>query len=302
MTQYCIQTKNLTRQFGEKVALEDFNLEIEVGGIHAIVGSNGAGKTTLFKLLLGVDTPSKGNATLLGEDSQNLSPQTRGKVGFVNDDHTLPTWMTAEQLTNFQRTYYLGWDQEIYKSVIGHFDVDSGQKISSLSRGERAGLSLALALAQKPELLILDEPALGLDVVSKQSFLEALIFASSENQVTTIYCSHQMDEVERVADRLIIMEKGQLKNNSSPEDFVERMSYWIAEFEGNAPSDDSIPGLLTQRVIEGQHHIWVYCQDDSFRDFLTSEGASSITKCDVSLDRAVNAFLSKNHDVPRTNA
>jgi ABC-2 type transport system ATP-binding protein len=104
------------------------------------------------------------------------------------------------------------------------------KKVSGLSRGGRAGFNLSMALVQSPELLILDEPTLGLDVVAKQSFLEALMFTETLNESTIIYCSHQMEEVERVADNLIILEKGQLRNNSAPDVFVERISSWVVSF------------------------------------------------------------------------
>jgi len=295
---YCIETEGLTKRFGKKMALKDFTLGIGRGGIHAIVGSNGAGKSTLFRILLGVTTPTRGTASLLGEDSRLLSPAVRGRVGYVNEEHTLPLWMTAQQITNQQRSFYPSWNQAIYDQVIGYFDVDPNQKVSGLSRGERAGLNLSMALAQAPDVLILDEPTLGLDVVARQSFLEALMFTETEANTTIIYCSHQMEEIERVADRLIIMEKGTLQNNSSPDDFVGRISYWIGDFANGLPAKNTLPGFLTARTIDGQHHILVADQDDTFGQVLKNNGAQTVTKAPVNLERAVNAFLTKNHNTP----
>ena len=299
---YCIETDGLTKRYGTKLALKDFTLKVEEGGIHAIVGSNGAGKSTLFRLLLGVATPTSGSARLLGTDSTALSPEVRGRVGYVNEEHTLPLWMRAREITDHQRGFYPTWNQGVYDSVIGYFDVDQDQRVAGLSRGERAGLNLAMALAQSPDLLILDEPTLGLDVVARQSFLEALMFTETQANTTIIYCSHQMEEIERVADRLIIMEKGALKNNSSPDDFVERVSCWVGEFPGGLPDRAAIPGFLTARNIEGQHHILVADQKDDFGYFLMANGASAVTRAPVNLERAVNAFLTKNHKTPGQNA
>ncbi|WP_417457607.1 ABC transporter ATP-binding protein [Kordiimonas sp.] len=300
--QHCIETNGLTKRYGKKLALNDFTLQIGKGGIHAIVGSNGAGKSTLFRLLLGVATPTTGSAYLLGNDSRYLSPAVRGKVGYVNEEHTLPLWMKAREITNHQRSFYPSWDQSTYDSVIGYFDVDQDQKVSGLSRGERAGLNLSMALAQAPELLILDEPTLGLDVVARQSFLEALMFTETSANTTIIYCSHQMEEIERVADQLIIMEKGTLKNNSSPDAFVDRVSCWVAEFPTGLPAKDTIPGYLNVRNIEGQHHILVADQTDDFGDYLKQNGARSVARNPVNLERAVNAFLTKNHSAPDSRA
>lgn len=296
MPKYCIQTNQLSKRFGDKLALDNFTLTIGRGGIHAVVGSNGAGKSTLFRLLLGTSTPSAGSARVFGEDSKNLSPNVRAKLGYVNEEHTLPNWMTVIQATNFQRHYYPRWNQKMYNTLIGYFDVNPRQKISSLSRGERAGVNLAIAFAQNPELLILDEPTLGLDIVSKQTFLEAVMFTET-NDTTIVYCSHQMEEIERVADRLIIMEKGTLQSHSSPEQFVARVSYWIADLNGQAFKTDRLPGFLNSKVIDGQHHIWVVDQNEDFGQILKNNGASSIQQSRIGLGRSINAFLSRNHNM-----
>jgi ABC-2 type transport system ATP-binding protein len=156
-----------------------------------------------------------------------------------------------------------------------------------------------MALAQSPELLILDEPTLGLDVVAKQSFLEALMFTETQNESTIIYCSHQMEEVERVADNLIILEKGQLRNNSAPDVFVERISSWVVNFDAKQVDKNAIEGLLSMKFIDGQHHIiTVDQQAEKFRQQVQLLGAKEVHPMGVSLNSAVNAFLSKNHNVP----
>ena len=172
MSKFIIETNDLWMQFGTKVALKNLNLSIESGGVHSIVGSNGAGKSTLFKLLLGVLAPSHGESYILGNNSQKLKYQDRGFIGYVNEEHTLPDWMQVNNLIDMEKSFYPQWNNSIYKEVIGNFNVDKVQKISQLSRGERAGVNLATALAKRPKVLILDEPTLGLDVVAKQAFLE----------------------------------------------------------------------------------------------------------------------------------
>ena len=299
MTNYCIETFRLTKDFGKKTALNQLDLQVKKGGIHAFVGSNGAGKSTLFRLLLGLASPTSGRAEILGENCQNLSTGLRGKVGYVNEEHTLPSWMTVEKVVAMQKHFYSNWNDSIYQRVIGYFDVDLKQTVSGLSRGERAGFNLSMALAQSPELLILDEPTLGLDVVAKQSFLEALMFTETENESTIIYCSHQMEEVERVADNLIILEKGSLKNNSAPDEFVERIASWVVDFDNKTIDRHAIKGLLSMKQIDGQHHIITVDQPaDLFRQQLQELGAKEVHSMGVTLSSAVNAFLSKNHNVP----
>lgn len=297
MTEPVIQTEALSKHFGRKWALLDFTLSLDRGGIHAVVGSNGAGKSTLFRILLGLQTPTRGQAKILGQDCHSLTPDVRGRIGYVNEEHTLPGWMLVKDVKAMRKSIYPRWDEDIYQDVAGHFDVSGGQRVAALSRGERAGFNLAMALAQNPEVLILDEPTLGLDVVAKRAFLESLLFSaggSAGDQSTIIYCSHQMDEVERVADQLIIMEHGRLKIHASPDEFLTRVSCWTADAaQLNGPLNH--PAILNQRVIDGQIHLYVLDNSQSFQKELKLAGARSVRQGAVSLDQAVNAFLAKNH-------
>ena len=296
MAEHIIKATGMSKQFGKKLALDNCEICISQGGIHALIGANGAGKSTLFRILLGFDSPTTGSSTVLGMDSQSLTPQMRGRIGYVNEEHTLPTWMSAGEVTQMQKALYPQWRQDIYDSVIGNFDVEPEQKVAGLSRGERAGLNLSMALAQSPELLILDEPTLGLDVVAKQAFLEALMHTETDNNTTIVYCSHQMEEIERVADNLIIIEKGQVKYTASPDELLERISYWICNFETKGPAEQDIAGLLSMKVIEGQHHIMVIDRSiDEVKSTLLALGADEPVQAPINLDKAVNSLLAKNH-------
>ena len=295
---YVIETIALSKRYGRKLALDNLDLRIPRGRIHAIVGANGAGKSTLFRILMGFMPPTAGEARILDRDSQKLTPEDRGRIGFVNEEHTLPSWMRVSQVMTMQKHQYARWNQRAFDSVIGHYHVLPEQKVGQLSRGERAGFNLALALAQGPELLVLDEPTLGLDVVAKRAFLESLLYSNAAEDCTVIYCSHQMEEIERVADNLIILERGQLKNMSAPEDFTARVSHWVADVPFKGPELHTVPGLLEVQRLDGLHHYLVLDQDDGFERFLREAGARNVQSMPVSLDRAVNAFLAKNHAAP----
>lgn len=293
-----IETRALSKRYGRKLALDRLDLAIPRGRVHAIVGANGAGKSTLFRILLGFMPPSAGDARILGKDSQALTPQDRSRIGFVNEEHTLPNWMRVSQVVAMQRHQYGRWNQQAFDGVIGHYHVLPEQKVGQLSRGERAGFNLALALAQTPELLVLDEPTLGLDVVAKRAFLESLLYSNAADDCTVIYCSHQMEEIERVADNLIILERGQLRHMSAPEEFTARVSHWVADVPFKGPDPRRVPGLLEAQRLDGLHHYLVLDQDASFERFLREAGARNVQSMPVSLDRAVNAFLAKHHAAP----
>lgn len=295
---WAIQTTQLSKRYGDRFALDGLDLRIQRGQIHAMVGANGAGKSTLFRILLGFLSPSGGQARILGRDSQRLTPADRARIGFVNEEHTLPGWMRVSEITAMQRRQYPQWSQPIFDEVIGHYRLRPAQRVAQLSRGERAGFNLALSLAQRPELLILDEPTLGLDVVAKRAFLESLLHTEAMQDRTVIYCSHQMEEIERIADNLVLLEDGKLRHMSAPEGFCERVTYWVADIPFKGPALETIPGLMEARRLDGLHHYLVLDQGEGFSGFLRAAGARSINAMPVSLDRAVNAFLSMRHAAP----
>lgn len=292
---YAIQTEDLSLVYKRKLALDALTLALPRGGIHAIIGANGAGKSSLFRILLGFESPSMGRAAVLGCDSGALTPALRGRIGFVNEEHSLPGWLRVAEVMAMQRKLYPQWQQARFDEVVGNFNVLPDQHIAQLSRGERAGVSLALALAQSPELLILDEPTLGLDVVAKRAFLESLMFTAIDNNATVIYCSHQMEEIERVADNLVIIERGRLRHMSSPDEFCERVRLWVAEFSFKTPDLGELPGLLEVQQIDGLTHLTVFDQPEEFGARLKLMGARTVQSMPSTLERAVNGFLSRGH-------
>jgi ABC-2 type transport system ATP-binding protein len=296
-----IETERLDLCYGHRKALHQLTLRVPRGRIHAVVGANGAGKSSLFRVLLGIQSPNAGRATILGHDSVALTERERARIGFVNEEHRLPGWLRVEELVAMQRRLYPRWTEERFRKVAGHFHVLPEQRIAQLSRGERAGVNLALALAQRPELLILDEPTLGLDVVAKRAFLEVVLASLDDGDATIIYCSHQMDEIERLADNLIVLERGTLRHMSPPDAFCDRISLWAAEFPFAAPDPATLPGVLQVQRLDGLVHYVVLDQDEGFGRLLDERGARRRFRGEVNLDRAVNAFLAHGHAAPSGN-
>lgn len=286
--EFPIETAALGRRFGRKDALRDLTLRVPRGGIHALLGRNGAGKTTLLRILLGFDHPTRGSSRVLGEDSQTLSPGTRGRIAYVNEEHGLPPWMTVSGLRELAAGTHPGWSEKAYGEVADLFRLAPAERVSQLSHGARAGLALALALAQSPDLLLLDEPTLGLDAVAKQAFVEALLFVGDRESTTVIYSSHQMDEIERVADDLIILVDGALAAFATPEETLARVSAWIVD---GMPKGAAVPGLLQSRDLEGQTQLIVLDQGDDLASRLEALGARGIARAPLGFDRALNAFL-----------
>jgi ABC-2 type transport system ATP-binding protein len=295
MSQNVIEIAHLSKYYGTKCALNDLTLNIPDNAISAIVGANGAGKSTLFQILLGILKPSAGQASVLGCDSRSLTSAIRGLVGFVNEEHSLPDWLSIGQLAKMQQKAYPQWQEDVYQHIIGNFNVSPSQIIGSLSRGERAGVNLSMAMAQQPKLLLLDEPTLGLDVVAKRAFLESLMFSQENCDSAIVYCSHALDEIERLAEHLIIIERGKLRNHSTLEDFVSRVQCWKVQFNGKTPNNNVIPGLLQSSKVDNFHLYTVLDQTDDYASVLQSLGAEKIHSVPVNLVSAVSDFLSKNH-------
>lgn len=297
MSEWAIETRGLTRRFGRKAALDDLDLRIARGGVHAIVGANGAGKSTLFRILLGFMAPDVGEACVLGLDSAELRAADRARIGFVNEEHRLPMRMRVRELVAMQRRQYAArWRDAPLAEVLGHFQVHAEQRVAELSRGERAGLSLGLALAQSPELLLLDEPTLGLDVVAKRAFLDALLRVGLEQDCTVIYCSHLMDEIERMAEQIVVIERGRLREQTDPESLCQRVRLWQVEFPFRRPVLDDLPGLLSQAPRGELTELLVLDQaEQDTRLALIERGAARMSHMPVSLDRSINALLGQRH-------
>jgi len=298
VSQAVIQVQGLIKQYKGKAALDGVDLNITAGGINALVGVNGSGKSTLFRLLMGLESPSAGNCSVFGVDSTLLSAQLRGQIGYVNDSHSLPEWLTVAQLVNMQKQSFELWQSVRFNQLIDKFNLTQTQSISRLSRGQRAGLNLAMVLAQSPTLLILDEPTLGLDVVVKQHFLQVLVqvLADSDDQLTVIYCSHQMDEIERLADNLIILEQGKVRFNQPPDEFTQRVSFWLCDGRQLVvPDTDSVLGV--EYVGEQTQVCLLDLSDLQATQLLESAGAQHLVKSATSFSRAVAGVLASHYKV-----
>jgi ABC-2 type transport system ATP-binding protein len=244
--EYVVETENLTRYFGKKPVVDSLNLRIPKGSIYGFLGRNGAGKSTTIKMLLGFMQPTRGSATVFGEDSTRLSPMTRGRIGYLGEGHYVYGWMTVNELRDYQRGTYGKWNDDLFFGVIDHFGLSLKDKAKNISRGQRAGLCLALTLAPEPELLVLDDPALGLDPVARHSLLQAMVFVTRNGDQTILFSSHMMADVERVVDRIAVLDHGVLLAECSLDTFRQSVRQFVLSFKGSPPELETLPGLLQQ--------------------------------------------------------
>jgi ABC-2 type transport system ATP-binding protein len=198
-----ISTHGLGRRYGSKWALRDCTIEVPEGSVTALVGPNGAGKTTLLQLAVGLTRPSAGDVTVLGLSPRD--PALLARVGFVGQDHPLHRGFTVAETLKLGRKLNPGWDDALAHERVQRLDLPLDRTVGRLSGGQRAQVALTVALAKRPELLVLDEPVASLDPLARREFLNGLMEAVSETGLTVILSSHIVAELERVCDHLVIL-------------------------------------------------------------------------------------------------
>jgi ABC-2 type transport system ATP-binding protein len=247
-----ICTRGLTRYFGGKPAVEGLDLDVPQGSVFAFLGRNGSGKTTTIRMLLGLMHPTRGNGSILGYDIRNLPVEARARIGYLTEEHQLYGWMNVKECGEFQSRFYSRWNEKIFRGVVGHFNLGMTSRVKDLSRGERAGLSLGLTLAQEPELLIMDDPTQGLDPVACRALVESMIYLTRRSDRTIFFSSHQLADVERVADYIAIMDRSVLRVCCPLETFRKSVQQVRLKFHGAPPSLPDIPGMLQAYRSEGE--------------------------------------------------
>lgn len=258
-----LKTEALTKYYGKELALDHLDMSIPRGCICGFVGRNGAGKTTAIKLMLGLLKPTAGASTLLGCDSQQLKPSTRQRIGYVTEGHRLFRWMKIYELEKFQRKFYpKQWDDKLFSDMIEYFGLSKKKKVKHLSNGQRAQVSLALTLAPNPELLIMDDPTLGLDAAIRRQFLEGMIKLIMTEDRTILFSSHILADIERVANRIVVVDKGVLRANCTLEEFGKAVKKVKLCFTEQLPDEINIDGLLHCRRSEKELELTLVGTDE----------------------------------------
>lgn len=215
-----VEVDDLTVRYGDTLALAGVSLTVERGRVLAVVGKNGAGKSTLFRALLGLVPVERGELRLLGRPSRTLSAQDRERVAFVSERHAELGHARIEELGRLRASLYPSFDAALFSSLLAEAEVRRTARIGELSRGQRAIVCVGLALAQRPELLLLDDPTLGLDPLARRRVMQALLSVTRSEAVTVLFASHELADVERVADDVLLLARGRGSLALPLEDFV----------------------------------------------------------------------------------
>ena len=208
MSESVITVSELTRRFGAKTALDSVNLSVSRGVVHGLVGANGAGKTTLIRHVLGLLRAESGSVRVFGLDPVADPVAVLSRIGYLSEENDLPGWMSVDELIRYSRAFYPAWDDAYAEELRQAFALDPQARIKNLSRGQKARAGLLVALAHRPELLVLDEPSSGLDPIVRRDILGAVMRTIAHEGRTVLFSSHLLDEVEQVADHVTMISNG----------------------------------------------------------------------------------------------
>lgn len=210
MTVPAVHAANVSVRYGRRIAVNEVSLDVAAGAVCALLGRNGAGKSSLVRCLLGQLRPDHGSVALFGEDAWSHRTTLMQRIGVVSEEADAPPESRVRSLAAFHAKLYPQWQQSAFDERLSRFDIAASSRFGDLSKGQKKQVALALALATQPELLILDDPTLGLDVVARKSLFEEVIADLADRGITILITTHDLASVESIADRVGILKDGRL--------------------------------------------------------------------------------------------
>jgi ABC-2 type transport system ATP-binding protein len=297
-----IELDRVTRRFGNKTALDNVSLIVPRGGVFGLIGGNGAGKTTLIKHILGMLRAETGVVRVFGLDPVQNPVGVLGRIGYLSEDRDLPDWMRVRELMRYTQAFFPAWDERYAEELREAFDLDPQAKIKNLSRGQRARAGLLVALAHRPELLVLDEPSSGLDPVVRRDILSAIIRTIADEGRTVLFSSHLLDEVERVADRVAMIHEGRVLLTETMEQIQNTNRRITLRFD---EAQDRPPQLVGAFSCTGAGCEWTYtCHGEGEQLKLAARalGATVVAEAALSLDEIFLARVHPRSDRLRANS
>jgi ABC-2 type transport system ATP-binding protein len=283
-----IEMKGVYKSFGKKEVLRGLDMVVPAGQTFAFLGRNGAGKTTTIRMLLGLIKPDKGVVRVLGMDPQNEPLEIRRRVGYVAEDQVMFGWMQVKQLLEFVAPFYPTWDAKWAKQLSERFELPLNTRVKHLSKGQGVRVALLLALAHRPELVILDDPTLGLDPIMRKEFLRDLVTHLQGERVSVFFSSHLLYEIEPVADSVVILDHGQVVKQAATDDLRAQVKRLVApvEVEGELRG---LPGILD--VSRNGRQVTAVVQDIAAARSAIAKMGADVREVDLNLDEIFEAYV-----------
>lgn len=285
----------LEKSFGAAQVLRGVSLEVERGSTYAFLGRNGAGKTTTIRALLGLVGYDTGSIRVLGCCPREDALELRARVGYLAEDQKMYGWMRVDQLLAFVAPFYPTWDQQLAEQYVREFDLPPRAKVKHLSKGQTVRLGLVLALAHRPELVILDDPALGLDPIMRKQFNRDLITHLQGEGRTVFYSSHLLYEVEPVADRVAILHEGRVVRQAETETLRRDVKRVVVPREAVAALREHL-AILDLRP-DREEVVATVERAPGAVELLAREGIAHRV-VDLNLDEIFEAYVAGRQDLP----
>lgn len=278
--QYAIETVGLSKRYRRQMAVDDLTMRVPTGSVFAFLGRNGAGKTTTIRILLDLLNRASGEARMLGLDCVKDAMELRRRTGYVAEGQKMYDWMKVDQIIWFCKGFYPTWDDAFSEELKDKLELPGDKKLGELSRGTQAKVALLLAMAYRPELLILDEPTAGLDVVVRRDFLEGVIDLIQEEGRTVFFSSHIVHEVERVADWVGMIDAGKMIWCSTMDDLKAKVKRVVMTLD-TPTRDFSAMGLQVLSVEHSGRQSVAVVQDFSEK---TLAAAQALKPTDIRVE------------------
>ena len=236
-----IKINNVVKSYKSQQVLQALDWEINEGDIVGLLGKNGAGKSTLLKSMLNLSEIDDGSITLFGESHLNLSTAVKSKFGYVPQENDEISWLTVKELIKFRKQFYTQWSDEKVDKLVELWSIDLDKEIGELSPGQVQRVLIILALAPMPQLIIFDEPAAALDPAGRRLFLKEIISLASEEKVTVIFSTHITSDLERVANKVAILDQGKIRYFDELDNAKENV---VGLSINQQDTDITVPNLL----------------------------------------------------------
>jgi ABC-2 type transport system ATP-binding protein len=292
---YAIECKNLTHYYGKKLVYENLNFSVKEGSILGLLGKNGSGKTTTINILNGFLQPRSGECLIYGENTQHLSPGNKARIGFLMEGHIQYSFMNIHQIEKFYSGFYPKWDNNPYWELMSKLKVAPGQKISTMSCGQRSQVALGLILAQDPDLLILDDFSMGLDPGYRRLFIDYLREYAKAKNKTIFTTSHIIQDMERLIDDVLIMDFNRVLAQQNVNDFMQQFKQFYVELKNPDIDVSKEPFVANFEKVNNKAEIYTYESEEFVKNFLakSSIAYTNFKKVEMGLEDAFIGLTGK---------
>ena len=291
-----ISVKNLTQRYGTgRVIYSDLSFEVPKGRILGLLGKNGTGKTTTINILMGYLRPQKGECRIFGEDITSLSPATRARIALLIEGHVQYSFMTFGQIERFYSSFYPRWNRDAYYELMAKLHVSPGQKISSMSCGQRSQVTLGLILAQNADLLVLDDFSLGLDPGYRRLFIDYLREFAKAEEKTVFMTSHIIQDLERLIDDCIMLDYGKILTQMPVDDLLRDFSRYTLPTDLSADKFNNSELFINPGKIRNELEFYTFKPIEEVRAGLSALGVSDagLERREMSLEDAFIGLTGK---------